>query len=76
MPGFIDLSQTTCLTAHDYHKLFQVMHVERLEHYDSLVSASSVSVRSGVFFQNDQAIVLSHPRKCAVVSHHLMVYNI
>ena len=76
MPGFIDLSQTACLTAHDDHKLFQVVHVERLEHYDALVIASSVSVRSGVCYQYDQAIVLSHPRKCAVVSHHLMVYNI
>ena len=76
VPGFIDLSQTTCLTAHDDHILFQVLHVERLEHYGSLVSASSVSVRSGVFYQDDQAIVLSHPRTCAVVSHHLMVYNI
>ena len=42
--------------------------------YGSLVSASSVSVRPGVFCQGAQAIVLPHPRKCAVVSHHLMVY--
>ena len=66
MPVFIDLSQIACLTTHADHTLFQVLHLERLEHYDSLVSASSVSVRCGVFYQDDQAIVLSHPGKCAV----------
>ena len=44
----IDLSQTKCLTTHDNHKSFQLMHVEWLEHDGSMVSASSVSVSLGV----------------------------
>ena len=50
--------------SHDNHTSFQLLHVERLEHDGSLVSASSVSLRLGVVCQDAQAIVLPHPRKC------------
>ena len=67
MPGFIDLSQTTSFTIHDDHKSFPLLHMERLEHDVSLVSASNVSVNPGVFCQYAQAVFLPRPRKCDVV---------
>ena len=74
MSGFNDLSQKKSVTTHENQKSFQLLHVERLKHNGPLVSASSVSVRPGVVCQDAQAIVLSHPIKCDVVSHHLMAY--